>query len=384
MTILSILCLFLVIYKVDATSSHISRLEELELERHLKLINKTPIRTIQTKFGDIIDCVDIKKQPAFYHPLLKNHKLQRMPSFENKRRGRNEEGVANRSSEFEKVLCPIGSVPIRRTTKDDLIRIKSISTLTRDFPQSHFAAVYTKKWDNNNYYGVNANVNVYNPRVKNNQMSNAQIAVQNGESYGINSILFGWQVAPRLYGRKSTHIFALWTRDTFNKTGCYNMLCQGFIQIHKSIFLGIRVRNVSSYGGPQFEFSLSISQDPYSKNWWLIIDGKSVGYFPSELFSNMSRADVVGWGGRVYGVVDGTSPQMGSGYFPDGNLRHACFMRRISYIVSGSLQLEQPNQKLLHISVDNSNCYNVKYLGFLDENNRDTIQFGGPGGDCGL
>ncbi|KAE9598001.1 hypothetical protein Lal_00029488 [Lupinus albus] len=79
----------------------------------------------------------------------------------------------------------------------------------------------------------------------------------------------------------------------------------------------------------------------------------------------MSRADVVGWGGRVYGVVDGTSPQMGSGYFPDGNLTHACFMRRISYIVSGSLQ--EPKEKLLDISVDNSNCYNVKYL---DDNNR--------------
>lgn len=28
------------------------------------------------KFGDIVDCVDINKQPAFNHPLLKNHKLQ--------------------------------------------------------------------------------------------------------------------------------------------------------------------------------------------------------------------------------------------------------------------------------------------------------------------
>jgi len=26
--------------------------------------------------GDIVDCVDINNQPAFDHPLLKNHKLQ--------------------------------------------------------------------------------------------------------------------------------------------------------------------------------------------------------------------------------------------------------------------------------------------------------------------
>lgn len=30
----------------------------------------------QSEDGDIIDCVDINKQPAFDHPLLKNHKIQ--------------------------------------------------------------------------------------------------------------------------------------------------------------------------------------------------------------------------------------------------------------------------------------------------------------------
>ena len=28
---------------------------------------------MQTKYGDIYDCVDFYKQPAFDHPLLKNH-----------------------------------------------------------------------------------------------------------------------------------------------------------------------------------------------------------------------------------------------------------------------------------------------------------------------
>ena len=31
---------------------------------------------IQSPDGDIIDCVDINKQPAFDHPLLKNHTIQ--------------------------------------------------------------------------------------------------------------------------------------------------------------------------------------------------------------------------------------------------------------------------------------------------------------------
>lgn len=31
---------------------------------------------MQSEDGDIIDCVDIYKQPAFDHPALKNHKIQ--------------------------------------------------------------------------------------------------------------------------------------------------------------------------------------------------------------------------------------------------------------------------------------------------------------------
>lgn len=38
------------------------------------------------------------------------------------------------------------------------------------------------------------------------------------------------------------------------------MLCPGFVQIDKNIFLGIRVSPMSSYEGPQFELSFSISQ----------------------------------------------------------------------------------------------------------------------------
>lgn len=31
---------------------------------------------MQSPDGDIIDCVHKRKQPAFDHPLLKNHKIQ--------------------------------------------------------------------------------------------------------------------------------------------------------------------------------------------------------------------------------------------------------------------------------------------------------------------
>ena len=30
----------------------------------------------QTEYGDVIDCIDIYKQYAFDHPMLKNHTIQ--------------------------------------------------------------------------------------------------------------------------------------------------------------------------------------------------------------------------------------------------------------------------------------------------------------------
>ncbi|XP_027348143.1 uncharacterized protein LOC113859618 [Abrus precatorius] len=346
-----------------------------------------PESSIQTKFGSIIDCVDINKQPAFNHPLLKDHKLQRKPTFLNRRETTNKHALPTTTIEFEleNDSCPTGSVPIRRTTKDDLIRMKSLSNLTRlslinSAPYSHFVALHTKPGGNFSYFGVNGSVNVQNPRVNKFQMSLAQIAVQRGENDALNTILLGWQVYPELYGQETTNLFGLWTSDSFKTTGCYNMLCPGFVQTDNKIFLGNRVLPVSSYGGPQYDLSMSIKQDPDTKNWWLTVKDINVGYFPAALFSNMSEANLVGWGGRAYGDVNGTSPQMGSGYFPDGDMTHACFVRRLSYNENGSF--EEPQEHLLYKSFDNQHCYDIQYFGIFDEDFRYTFQFGGPGGNC--
>ncbi|TKY58769.1 GATA transcription factor 2 [Spatholobus suberectus] len=74
MTILLVLCLCSITncYGPGARMLPIYGAEDLD-ERYLKLINKHPIRSIQTEFGSIIDCVDINSQPAFDQP---NHKLQ--------------------------------------------------------------------------------------------------------------------------------------------------------------------------------------------------------------------------------------------------------------------------------------------------------------------
>lgn len=63
--------------------------------------------------------------------------MQRKPTFLKRR----EHALPNRTLEFafEKVSCPKGSVPIRRTTKEDLNGMKSFIAhpLTQSFPGSH-------------------------------------------------------------------------------------------------------------------------------------------------------------------------------------------------------------------------------------------------------
>lgn len=116
---------------------------------------------MQSPDGDIIDCVPRHKQPAFDHPLLKNHKLQvihiyvvllifpfsidlvklilfwllqrvapRRPRFEGERSPRNYSAsdASRRAWQTWHHFghCPKGTVPIRGSSVDDVLRAKSL------------------------------------------------------------------------------------------------------------------------------------------------------------------------------------------------------------------------------------------------------------------
>ncbi|KAL2974235.1 hypothetical protein AAZX31_14G091900 [Glycine max] len=65
---------------VDHGSS-LSRHKILEVERKLNHLRRHSLKTIQSEDGDVIDCIDINKQPAFDHPALKGHKIQMAPTY---------------------------------------------------------------------------------------------------------------------------------------------------------------------------------------------------------------------------------------------------------------------------------------------------------------
>ncbi|KAG9155516.1 hypothetical protein Leryth_009924 [Lithospermum erythrorhizon] len=133
--------------------------------------------------------------------------------------------------------------------------------------------------------------------------------------------------------------------DAYRATGCYNLLCSGFVQTNHKIAIGAAITPTSSYRGGQFDISLLIWKDPKHGNWWLQFgSGILVGYWPSFLFTHLrGHATMVQFGGEVVNNRRGshTSTQMGSG---EG------FKHLISRILSGDWDnnlIPPPNLKVL-------------------------------------
>ncbi|XP_074581561.1 protein neprosin-like [Curcuma longa] len=374
--------------------------QRLEVRRHLKRLNKTPVKSIKSPDGDIIDCVHISHQPAFDHPFLKNHTIQMRPNFHPERLL--DDGKVTSQKEamvqqwHQNGRCPEDTIPIRRTTMNDVLRASSVKRYGRkkhkNIPNplsfdpnllnennGHQHAIAYVEGDK--YYGAKATINVWQPKVQeSNEFSLSQLWILGG-SFGedLNSIEAGWQVSPDLYGDNYTRLFTYWTSDAYQATGCYNLLCSGFIQINNEIAMGASIYPISNYDGSQYDISILVWKDPKEGNWWMQFGRDYVlGYWPSFLFSYLSdSASMIEWGGEaVNSEPDGvhTSTEMGSGHFPEEGYSKASYFRNIQ-IVDGSNNLRAPTR--VGSFTEQSNCYNVQ-----NGNNGEWGQYfyyGGPG-----
>lgn len=46
--------------------------------------------------------------------------------------------------------------------------------------------------------------------------------------------------------------------DAYQATGCYNLLCSGFIQINSEIAMGASIYPTSNYRGSQYDISILV------------------------------------------------------------------------------------------------------------------------------
>ncbi|XP_010521031.1 PREDICTED: uncharacterized protein LOC104800028 [Tarenaya hassleriana] len=358
------------------------------IEAYLKRINKPPIKTIHSPDGDVIDCVFSHLQPAFDHPQLKGQKPLDPPERP-RTRNRTEDESFYQPWRLSGETCPEGSVPIRRTTKTDVFRAKSLRRFGRKLRKpirrdsaggGHEHAVVFVNGEE--YYGAKASINVWTPRVTDAyEFSLSQIWVISGSfGHDLNTIEAGWQVSPELYGDNYPRFFTYWTTDAYQTTGCYNLLCSGFVQTNSKIAIGAAISPRSSYDGSQFDIGLMIWKDPKHGHWWLELgNGLLVGYWPGFLFSHLrSHASMVQFGGEIVNSRSSggahTATQMGSGHFADEGFAKAAYFRSLQVVDWDNNLLALNN---LHVLADHPTCYDIRQ----GKNNvwGTYFYYGGPG-----
>ncbi|VFQ62589.1 unnamed protein product [Cuscuta campestris] len=295
--------------------------------------------------------------------------------------------------------CPKGTVPIRRSTVDDVLRAKSLydygkkqqrryAPLARraDAPDvvsgngHEHAIAYTGASED--IYGAKATINVWEPSIETgNEFSLSQIWVLSGSFDGsdLNSIEAGWQVSPELYGDNRPRLFTYWTSDAYQATGCYNLLCAGFVQTNSRIAIGASISPISAVDSSQYDITILIWKDPKLGNWWMGFgDNTLVGYWPAELFTHLAdRATMVEWGGEVVNsraTGEHTSTQMGSGLFAEEGFRRASYFRNLEVVDSDN---SLSSVRVISTLAENTDCYDIK-SSFSDEWGTH-FYYGGPG-----
>uniref|UniRef100_A0A7N0TBA0 Neprosin PEP catalytic domain-containing protein n=1 Tax=Kalanchoe fedtschenkoi TaxID=63787 RepID=A0A7N0TBA0_KALFE len=368
-----------------------------ELEKRLQTLNKPAVKTIIYKeTGDVINCVRINEQSAFDHPALKNHKIQLHPTFS---KLDDVSAASSRSNTSTKLLklrgtreaCPDGTVPIRRTTKEDLIRYDALS---KEFLGSKAQGGPEKKanlrLDNKGkIYGSSVSVALYSLNIADDQESSADVTVENGPVGQVDQLTIGWRVSKSLNGDKRTTLFGYW-HGFVNNSGCYNTLCPGFVQVDQEILINYAFTDpLSVYGSPsqQTTTPLTLEQAADSGNWWLIAgdDRIKIGYWPKEILPNLADGAVaVTWGGTVSPGPNGDYPPMGNGHLPDGLYKDTCYFSRVKY-ANFDRRYTDPVEADTTVHVGASNiCYDLKIVA-PDEKlivESFAFMFGGPGGRC--
>ncbi|XP_050273156.1 uncharacterized protein LOC126716169 [Quercus robur] len=336
-----------------------SKQKVLEVERKINHLRRHALKSIKSADGDIIDCIDIYKQPAFDHPALMNHTIQMTPSYdptETKTRTKWDEkhsSMTVTSQLWQKSgSCPKGTIPK--------------------------AVLITEGYS---YSGAKGDIKVWNPNVEaDDEYSTSQICLSNGPYYNFESIESGWAVNPSIYGDRQTRLFVYWTADASKTTGCFDLTCPGFVQTSDIIALGAAIYPISLPGGLPYQITIYIFKDPSTGNWWVQYGEKiNIGYWPPDLFKSLSfHAETVDWGGEVYSSklqhAPHTATAMGNGNFPLPYLCNSGCITRMR-IHDNSPTLKFPDW--VETYTDEYNCYDVMYVGDYIEDPE--FFYGGPG-----
>ncbi|KAK6116848.1 hypothetical protein DH2020_049414 [Rehmannia glutinosa] len=357
--------------------------EYVKLDKEINLQKGHPIKSIQSEDGDIIDCIDIYKQPAFDHPALRNHKIQLNPSYnvkmEETEAGNNMYVGKNKSSHVtvtkqtwhKSGSCPKGTIPIRRIQKNNVSKGHSMH-LHYDKQLNESKMVYLQLANHSlailhtegyAYIGAKGDIKVWNPPVeKDDEYTTSRVSLKSGPYYDYQAIESGWAA------------------DSSKKTGCFDLTCPGFVQTNNEIALGAAIYPISNPTGLPYQITVYIHKDPNTSNWWVQYgDRINIGYWPHDLFDVLRyHFTTVQWGGEVYSTRVGTHPHtstgMGSGGFSDFVFDNSGYVKRMR-VLENNLILRFP--QWVNSYADEYECYDTYYLSdYVEE---PEFYYGGPG-----
>ncbi|KAI3931211.1 hypothetical protein MKW92_036488 [Papaver armeniacum] len=209
----------------------------------------------------------------------------------------------------------------------------------------------------------------HNPSVTPEQFSTSQLWIQNGPKEQINSIETGWAA------------------DGYKRTGCFNMFCPGFVQVHSSITFGELLEPVSVYNKKLYSIPVMVYRAPISGNWWLRFRREVIGYWPKELFTHLAHnASIIRYGGIAGAVSKSPSPPMGNGQLPiykDSDIEKSGFMREMKVYNETGDTIYFDYTKTQTKQDARRDCYDLNYY-FSERDKWNCIKYGGPGGSSCL
>ncbi|CAJ2676169.1 unnamed protein product [Trifolium pratense] len=372
-----VLSLCIACCKVDARSK-----AQLKEQNHFTASDST-MRQVDNEFK----CVDIYKQPALQHPLLKNHKIQLYPTFA--------KHVMQSRPSYDRE-CPAGKVPIYKRIKRHQFVNNSSSKLSiadlRHYAQStkEFHTVTLDSTQNQIFYGAFAKISGYNLSVNPYQYSTSSVIVESGPPSELNSIHAGLGVRPDIYGDSQLRLTTLWTAFGSGNPGCSDNKCVGFVQVtqDKEYSLGSVQYPTTPIGASEkYHLEFKIQRDKSTGNWWLIVNNPEVqvGYWPRDIFTHLSTgASKVRFGGETFAAPNTVSPPMGSGRLPQDGFQYSALMGVLQHIDTNYNQIDLYPAYMKVYNDAKKECYDLIFKENLTYLYRRAILYGGPGGHCNL
>nr|GMD85225.1 uncharacterized protein LOC109169837 [Ipomoea batatas] len=309
------------------------------------------------------------------HPTMATERIQMIIAKELERQkaklaSEEQSSTAKKNNSFNpkdlwlnKKGCPIGSVPIRKMSKQQLQIVRNEQRAQYNKLGNHsyaatslrdFAGLLIGNAPSERFTGAKATMTIWNPKLRGeNQYSSASLYVEDGD----NQIRVGWIVHPALYG---------------------------FVVTTNVVPLDYAFPNMSVLYGEQFDVTLQVVKRS-TGDWEFLYNGQQLGTWTSSIFSKMGEsASQLRFGGECYQPENqDVSPQMGSGgRFRKGKYDRTAYMRQLSYTdpIYGDAVLDDSM-----VQVQTSRCYYATNEGynFNDDWYGYNFMYGGKGGKDG-